>query len=606
MWAKVWAFQGMLKMGTYDTVNDAYSTRNSKTINPFIKANPAIIAKCIETIAKLVNKEEITDEEEARLSKTRSFNKLYTFFEKRYKKDEIEHSDPNDGIWIKYNRGKKDEAIKLSKSVQGTNWCTASEEMAISQLCGPYAEAPLGGDFYVYYTKDREGKYTLPRVAIRLNGHTEIGEIRGILDGQNLELELAETVGKKLNSMPFISRKSIKKNMEIVDILRNLSVITKKTHDGVKLTEDELITLYTKGVGFGWGQGQTVDRIIALRNVVDDYNSTNNKNVKIAIVLLRRLPEKFVTDGDVMIKALDEGFRYSSWRKKDNIFLKYISDKLMTDEKFLLEAAKVDPRLIKFVSEDKIELIWKNLLKLIEEYPGYVFINLPKSIILSHPELALEAVKRNSYLLKEVPQELFLKKPRIVVEALKLDGIVIRDIPKEIIEKKPSYALIAAKSAGTSIRYLDKEFLIKHPKVVFAAVKKDGQALKYIPDELIKDYPELVKTAIKNDGDLITMISKSFLETHPELMLEALTAKYFNNKYNPPIKYRIMLIEKWDYEGHIKGILYSHPEYVTKAETIRTIKNIKLKKNLKESIHRLVHISGLRGNLNNNEYTKTK
>ena len=48
--------------------------------------------------------------------------------------------------------------------------------MAINQVCGGGNYS--GGDFYVYYTKE-DDKYTMPRIAIRMNGKTNIGEIRG-------------------------------------------------------------------------------------------------------------------------------------------------------------------------------------------------------------------------------------------------------------------------------------------------------------------------------------------------------------------------------------------------------------------------------------------
>ena len=60
--------------------------------------------------------------------------------------------------------------------------------MAINQICG--GGGYLGGDFYVYYILDKNNEYKIPRIAIRLEGHNEIGEIRGIEENQNLEEEM--------------------------------------------------------------------------------------------------------------------------------------------------------------------------------------------------------------------------------------------------------------------------------------------------------------------------------------------------------------------------------------------------------------------------------
>ena len=56
MWAKYWAFQGMLRIGAYDETTNTYKRRNDKTTEPFIEANPEVIARCIDLIVKQVNK----------------------------------------------------------------------------------------------------------------------------------------------------------------------------------------------------------------------------------------------------------------------------------------------------------------------------------------------------------------------------------------------------------------------------------------------------------------------------------------------------------------------------------------------------------------------
>ena len=45
LWAKYWAFQGMLKMGNYDEGIEGYQKRSKDTEAPFVDANPEIIAK---------------------------------------------------------------------------------------------------------------------------------------------------------------------------------------------------------------------------------------------------------------------------------------------------------------------------------------------------------------------------------------------------------------------------------------------------------------------------------------------------------------------------------------------------------------------------------
>ena len=85
--------------------------------------------------------------------------------------------------------------MPLVKSLEGrgTRWCTAGEETARQQLSN--------GDFYVYYTKDKNGEYKIPRIAIRMEG-SSIGEIRGVASHQNLEPEMEEVVEEKLKEFP--------------------------------------------------------------------------------------------------------------------------------------------------------------------------------------------------------------------------------------------------------------------------------------------------------------------------------------------------------------------------------------------------------------------
>ena len=107
MWAKYWAFQCMVKMGSYDEASGTYQRRTNRTISPFVDANPEIIANCIESAMKSIDKDEIDDEEISKLVDTGNFSKLYTLFERRYKKNIAEKSTVTDGIWIKYNQGSK-------------------------------------------------------------------------------------------------------------------------------------------------------------------------------------------------------------------------------------------------------------------------------------------------------------------------------------------------------------------------------------------------------------------------------------------------------------------------------------------------------------------
>lgn len=336
-WARYWAFRGMLKMGVYDELSGKFTKRDEHTIEPFIDMNPEIVAKAIGIITKLVDGEDISDIIEERLSKTDSFSKIYLACERQYHKNIVDKSDSDTGIWIKYNQGNKDDAIKLFESLENKNtgWCTGSmESFAYSQLCGPYVGAPEGGDFYVYYTKDKDGKYTVPRIAIRLVGHTKIGEIRGILEGQNLEEGLEDVLEKKLLSLEFLSKESIDESLKQIEDLRKLIIIGKKTKAKEPLTDDEIIDIHTKKFGFGWEQDYRAVKILKMRDVKKDFESMKDKKNKIEIFIVKGvLPMKTIDDKDLVLRVI---------KKHGAKYIDYAIPSFLEDKEFVMAAAKIN------------------------------------------------------------------------------------------------------------------------------------------------------------------------------------------------------------------------------------------------------------------------
>ena len=63
MWAKVWAFQGMLHIGNINKNKDGYDRRSKTTVNPFVSFDSEILGKCVELVKESFNKKELTDEE---------------------------------------------------------------------------------------------------------------------------------------------------------------------------------------------------------------------------------------------------------------------------------------------------------------------------------------------------------------------------------------------------------------------------------------------------------------------------------------------------------------------------------------------------------------
>lgn len=169
MWFKHYAFRGMLKLGQFDKEKREFSRRSKTTTEPYVELNREVLAKVYDTLSKEVGtNDEISEEVKKALENGESFKKLYEYYLKNM--DYVQHNEETDGIWVKYEQGSDYHPLWESLQGKNTGWCTAGEETAKIQL--------KNGDFYVYYTKDENGEYKNPRIAIRMSGNSKIGEVR--------------------------------------------------------------------------------------------------------------------------------------------------------------------------------------------------------------------------------------------------------------------------------------------------------------------------------------------------------------------------------------------------------------------------------------------
>ena len=260
MWFKNYAFEGMLKLGVFDKEKKEFLKRTKNTSAPYIDLNREVLAKVYDVLIHQIGENKLSNLEEQALANGESFKKLYTYFLKKV--IEQDKSQETEGIWIKYNQGS--DYHKLWESLQGKNtgWCTAGETVAREQL--------ENGDFYIYYTKDKNNEYKNPRIAIRMDGKTTIGEIRGIAKDQNLEPHMGKILDEKLNEFP--DKKDYQKK---VKDMKYLTILEKKQEEGLEFSFDDLIFLYQindKIDGFGWESDPRIMEIIQKRNAKKDLS----------------------------------------------------------------------------------------------------------------------------------------------------------------------------------------------------------------------------------------------------------------------------------------------------------------------------------------------
>jgi hypothetical protein len=262
---KYWTLRSVLSMSEYDKEKKQYPQRSKGTTKPFPDLNREALAYVIDAVdkkytAKGANRaNEDTDPEFEKLLRGENFAKLYAFAIEKVTPADEQGLVNTSGHWVKYDQGSDHMPLVASLQGHGTGWCTAGESTAQAQL--------QGGDFYVYYSNDSDGKSVVPRVAIRMDG-SNIGEVRGIAPEQNLDPYVAPIVEQKLEEFP--DGKTYQK--KVAD-MKHLTEIDHKMQAGTLLDASELVFLYEVDSpiqGFGYSRDPRIEEVRNQRNPEED------------------------------------------------------------------------------------------------------------------------------------------------------------------------------------------------------------------------------------------------------------------------------------------------------------------------------------------------
>ena len=250
-------------MGEYDKEKHAFTQRSKGTVKPFPDLNREALAYVLDAIDKKYKGQNInlerfdgTDSQEfEKLLKSENFPKLYAWAIEKVTPASVDRLTDTQGVWIKYPQDSDATQLVASLQGHGTGWCSAGESTAQAQL--------QGGDFYVYYSQDAEGKPTIPRAAIRMQS-SSIAEVRGIAPEQNLDPYIGDIVEKKLEEFP--DGTSYKKKVED---MKRLTEIEHKTKEEQELSSSELTFLYEINSaieGFGYDRDPRITELRSQRN----------------------------------------------------------------------------------------------------------------------------------------------------------------------------------------------------------------------------------------------------------------------------------------------------------------------------------------------------
>ena len=258
LWFKIYAFDGVSKMGLVNKETKEFEKRDKSTVASFPILNPEVLAKVYRNINEFygVDKEDWLaqhpdDEKLVSLVKSGNFPKLYAkeLFETKTIIKTPEKPEDIEGDWFTYQLGDEDE---LAKTAEGTGWCIADPNVAHNYLeYGNYGhsrneetdeESSSKAEFIIFKLKapnSPDGYSTNGVASIRLDPDGKVTEVSGLNEGQAIEDSLIPTVKEKVLSLP-----GGKEFLQKFEDKQTLIKLDHKLQKGEDLTKEELSFLY--------------------------------------------------------------------------------------------------------------------------------------------------------------------------------------------------------------------------------------------------------------------------------------------------------------------------------------------------------------------------
>lgn len=292
---KYFTLRSVLNMSEYDKEKKMYPQRSKGTTKPFPDLNREALAYVLDAVGKKyappgsakakgdtekegeeqqveampqqvvdrtpeeIEQQKLEQEQFEKLLQGENFAKLYAWAIEKVTPASAEGLANTQGQWVRFTQGSDHMPLVQSLQGHGTGWCTAGESTAAAQL--------KGGDFYVYYSNSSDGKPTIPRVAIRMEG-SQIAEVRGIAPEQNLDGGIVPVVDEKLKEFP----DGATYQKKVADMKR-LTEIEHKATAGEPVNAVDLGFLYeidSPIQGFGYSRDPRIEELRSQRNPEED------------------------------------------------------------------------------------------------------------------------------------------------------------------------------------------------------------------------------------------------------------------------------------------------------------------------------------------------
>ena len=250
-WVKLIVFNEILEI---DNSDGEIKNRNNSPA-PFVRFDEEVLNKCIDIIKEKYG--ELTDIGIIKEMFRHIFKYLYV--KELYLKDK-KLKETTDGIWIDYNcetidvvnnkkkEGELTEYDRLHNSIKGYNTGWRISKIVDYDSFKRNIPQPCKISYHVYYTKDDNGEYKIPRMYIRTGEYGSPEEATGINE-EFIEDKLEEKLNERLNEIGVRRWAVVANKLMTAGLLRTVQQMKRldelyKNRKDRELTKDDLTFLY--------------------------------------------------------------------------------------------------------------------------------------------------------------------------------------------------------------------------------------------------------------------------------------------------------------------------------------------------------------------------
>ena len=252
-WFKVYAFDGITKIGTYDSKHGRYEKRNNTTIAPYPDVNPAVLANTFNAVNVFYGQdrdkwfdEHIADDELNAVVKLGNFGKIYThFFNEAYEHlPTPERTEDIKGQWFDFYPGDEEQ---LAEASRGTPWCIANTAYGKNYLHTNDENITNNQSRFRLFKLENDssidGMSKTACASIRFDPQGKVAEVSGLANGSNQTIQdsLVPVVEQEVFKHPLDPDQHFKEKFRDKKELIRLQDKAKKGED---LTLDEYAFLY--------------------------------------------------------------------------------------------------------------------------------------------------------------------------------------------------------------------------------------------------------------------------------------------------------------------------------------------------------------------------